>query len=160
MEHGTCESCGAAITFQRLMARPVATHNRRIHDYASWRGMLVMTGLETGTSKADPRVIRSEDGRAALWLGSVDELWGLGKPVGVGGPWKDTAVAAGEAFLDLQHYALALRRRGILLAVCSKNDAATAVEPFDRHPEMALKRSPRPLSIVNSCTGRPSGNWP
>jgi DnaK suppressor protein len=24
-EYGTCESCGAAITFQRLMARPVAT---------------------------------------------------------------------------------------------------------------------------------------
>ena len=48
------------------------------------------------SSKADPRVIRSDDGRAAVWLGSVDELWGLGKPVGVGGPWKETSVAAGE----------------------------------------------------------------
>ncbi len=74
--------------------RPVATHNRQIHDYASWRGLLVMTGL-SGGSAPDPRVIRSADGRAAVWLGSVDELWALGKPVGIGGPWKDTAVTAG-----------------------------------------------------------------
>ena len=76
--------------------RPVATHNRRIHDYASWRGLLVLTGLAGDTRASDPRVIRSADGSAAVWLGSVDELWGLGKPVGVGGPWKDTAVKAGE----------------------------------------------------------------
>jgi len=76
--------------------RPVATHNRRIHDYASWRGLLVMTGVGEGASASDPRVIRSDDGRAAVWLGSVDELWNLGKPTGVGGPWKETAVAAEE----------------------------------------------------------------
>ncbi|MFM7749883.1 MAG: hypothetical protein ACKPB0_05650 [Opitutaceae bacterium] len=76
--------------------RPVATHNRRIHDYASWRGLLALTGIAGDTRANDPRVIRSADGSAAVWLGSVDELWGLGKPVGVGGPWKDTAVKAGE----------------------------------------------------------------
>jgi hypothetical protein len=27
----------------------------------------------------------------------IDDLWKLGKPVGVGGPWKNTAVKAGEA---------------------------------------------------------------
>jgi FkbH-like protein len=33
---------------------------------------------------------------------------------------------------------LSLSRRGVLLAVCSKNDHDRAVEPFERHPEMVL----------------------
>jgi hypothetical protein len=31
-----------------------------------------------------------------VWLGVVDDLWQLGKPRGEGGPWKDTAVIAGQ----------------------------------------------------------------
>jgi hypothetical protein len=30
----------------------------------------------------------------ALWVGAIDDLWGLGKPVGIGGVWMDTEVAA------------------------------------------------------------------
>jgi FkbH-like protein len=30
--------------------------------------------------------------------------------------------------------------RGVLLAVCSKNDEDKALEPFEKHPDMALKR--------------------
>jgi hypothetical protein len=67
--------------------RPVATHNLRIHDYCSYRGLLVMSGIE-GTA-------RSDDGKVTLWVGVVDDLWQFGKPRGVGGPWKDTAVKAG-----------------------------------------------------------------
>jgi hypothetical protein len=77
--------------------RPVATHHRMIHDYASWRGFLVLTGLDLQQAGASSRVVRSEDGRAAVWLGTVDDLWDLGRPVGVGGPWKDTEVRAGVA---------------------------------------------------------------
>ena len=29
----------------------------------------------------------------------------------------------------------------MILAVCSKNDEANAIEPFEWHPEMVLKRS-------------------
>lgn len=32
--------------------------------------------------------------REELKIGVADDLWKLGKPVGEGGPWKDTAVAA------------------------------------------------------------------
>jgi FkbH-like protein len=46
---------------------------------------------------------------------------------------------AGEAFVAFQHYALGLRRRGIPLAVCSKNNPADARQPFMEHPEMVLK---------------------
>ena len=75
--------------------RAVTTHNRRIHDYATWRGLFLMTGLAADASANNPHVIRSADGQAAVWAGVVDDLWRLGKPVGVGGPWKDTAVVAG-----------------------------------------------------------------
>lgn len=73
--------------------RPVTTHNRRIHDYASYRGMLVMSGIAPGAS--GEHIVRSEDGKCALWVGAVDDLWQFGKPRGTGGPWKDTAVHAG-----------------------------------------------------------------
>jgi hypothetical protein len=78
--------------------RPVATHNRRIYDYASWRGLLVVTGIESegAAAAANAHIVRSEDGKAAVWLGVVDDLWSFGKPVGQGGPWKDSAVKAGE----------------------------------------------------------------
>jgi hypothetical protein len=76
--------------------RPVATHLRRIHDFATWRGLLVMSGIETKTPADNRHLIRSDDGRAAVWVGAVDDLWSLGKPVGEGGPWHETQVRAGE----------------------------------------------------------------
>lgn len=45
----------------------------------------------------------------------------------------------GPAFTALQHWLLELKRRGILLAVCSKNNEDTAKEPFEKHPETVLK---------------------
>lgn len=45
----------------------------------------------------------------------------------------------GEAYLALQKYLLELQRRGILLAVCSKNNPEDARLPFLRHPQMAVK---------------------
>lgn len=47
--------------------------------------------------------------------------------------------ATGEAHLSVQRMALALRRRGIVLAVSSKNTDEIARRPFREHPEMLLK---------------------
>ena len=47
--------------------------------------------------------------------------------------------ATGEAHLDVQKYALALRERGVVLAVSSKNTDEVARTPFREHPEMLLK---------------------
>lgn len=47
--------------------------------------------------------------------------------------------ARGEAFRAFQSYLLSLSERGILLAVCSKNDHDKAAEPFIKHPEMVLR---------------------
>ena len=74
--------------------RPIATHNRHIKDYASYRGLLVMSGV-TADAKGE-HIVRSDDGWCALWVGSVDDLWQFGKPHGIGGPWKQTAVKSGQ----------------------------------------------------------------
>lgn len=78
--------------FRRI--RPVATHNRRISDFASWRGLLVIAGVTGGVTN-DAHIFRSDDGQAALWLGGVDDLWRLGAPTGSGGPWLGSAVTNG-----------------------------------------------------------------
>ncbi len=74
--------------------RPVATHNRAIFDYTSYRGLLVMSGV-AADAKGE-HIIRSDDGKCALWVGAVDDLWALGKPRGTGGPWRDSVVKAGQ----------------------------------------------------------------
>jgi FkbH-like protein len=65
-----------------------------------------------------------------LWGGVIGED-GL-EGISVGGD------AEGEAFAAFQQYLLGLQRRGILLAVCSKNNPDDARQPFERHPEMLL----------------------
>ena len=47
--------------------------------------------------------------------------------------------AIGEAFRGVQQLALDLRRRGVVLAVSSKNDDAVARQVFRCHPEMLLQ---------------------
>lgn len=48
--------------------------------------------------------------------------------------------AAGEAFVEFQKALKTLSRRGIALAVVSKNTEAVALEAIDQHPEMVLRR--------------------
>ena len=67
-----------------------------------------------------------------LWGGVIGDDGLSGIVLGQGDP-------TGEAFLEMQRTALALRERGIVLAVCSKNDEHTARAPFRSHPEMLLR---------------------
>jgi hypothetical protein len=78
--------------------RPVATHgNMFIHDYCTWRGLLVMTGMARFGRPANPRIVNGEGAgsTAAVWLGVVDDLWKYGKPRGHGGPWLNTPAKKG-----------------------------------------------------------------
>ena len=78
--------------FRRMKA--VSSHQSRISDFATWRGMLVIAGTRPDAS-ADGHYFRSADSNAGLWFGAIDDLYALGAPVGEGGPWKDTPVTAG-----------------------------------------------------------------
>ncbi|WP_419727962.1 HAD-IIIC family phosphatase [Lichenicola sp.] len=57
--------------------------------------------------------------------------------------------ATGEAYVAVQEYAREQARRGIILAVCSKNDDAIAREPFEKHPDMVLKISDIACFVAN-----------
>ena len=57
--------------------------------------------------------------------------------------------ALGEAFASVQDYAREQSRRGVILAVCSKNDEANALEPFEKHPEMVLRRTDIASFVAN-----------
>jgi hypothetical protein len=92
--HGTLYELPAINAGGVALVRPIATHNLAIHDFGSWRGLLVLSGVGLD-APASERIVRSPDGKAALWLGVADDLWQLGKPRGSGGPWKDTPVTAG-----------------------------------------------------------------
>ena len=76
--------------------RPISSHQFFINDYASYRGMMILTGINPSDKSDNPHIITSKDGKARVWAGVIDDLWTLGKPVGFGGPWKDTEVKAGE----------------------------------------------------------------
>lgn len=89
--HGTFYELPAENAGGFAKIRPITTHNRALYDYASWRGLLVVSGV---VSERFGKTIRSDDGQLTLWLGVVDDLWQLGKPQGEGGPWKDTPVRA------------------------------------------------------------------
>lgn len=76
--------------------RPIATHNLAVHDFCSYRGLVIFSGIAKDAPTDNPHILRSTDGKTALWAGAVDDLWKLGKVRGKGGPWKDTAVKSGE----------------------------------------------------------------
>ncbi len=77
-----------------------------------------------------------------LWGGVVGDDGVEGLVLGQGNP-------TGEAFLAIQGYALQLVERGVLLAVCSKNEYANAVAPFETHPEMVLRRKDIACFVAN-----------
>ena len=55
----------------------------------------------------------------------------------------------GEAFVGFQKFIRELKRRGIILAVVSKNEHANAVLPFREHPHMALKEDDISVFVAN-----------
>lgn len=55
----------------------------------------------------------------------------------------------GKAFSELQLWAKQLKQRGIILAICSKNDEAIAKEPFEKHPDMILKLDDIAVFVAN-----------
>lgn len=98
------------------------------------------------------RVIAAAEGRSSkcLVLDLDNTLWGgvIGDD-GLAGIKLGQGSARGEAHLAFQQYAKDLGRRGIILAVCSKNDEANALEPFNSHPDMALKREDIACFVAN-----------
>lgn len=86
--------------------------------------------------------LRGIQGRARklVILDLDDTLWG-----GIVGEvgWRDLVLGghdpAGEALVDFQRELKALARRGVVLAIVSKNEESVAIEAIREHPEMVLR---------------------
>jgi len=96
--------------------------------YADWLGRLL------GAIRGKARKCLVLDLDNTIWGGVIGDDGLDGLVLGQGS-------ALGEAHLSVQQCALELRARGIVLAVCSKNDDTVARSAFREHPEMLLKEN-------------------
>src|SRR5262249_36325642 len=88
--------------------------------------------------------------RKVLALDLDNTLWGgVVGDVGVQGLVLGPETAEGEAFVAIQNYAKALASRGVILAVCSKNEHHNAIEPFRSHSAMVLREDDIACFVAN-----------
>ena len=77
-----------------------------------------------------------------LWGGVIGEDGLAGIRLGNGTP-------EGEAYSAFQRHILELKDKGVILAVCSKNNDADAREPFQKHPDMKIKLDDLAMFVAN-----------
>jgi FkbH-like protein len=122
----------------------VARHGRkRWHDERKWLTVRLPIAAENLNLLAAEwlRFLHPLSGKIAkgcvvdldntLWGGVIGEDGMAGIKLGSEYP--------GAAFRDLQRVLLDLHQRGILLAICSKNNRDDAMEAIEKHPGMLLK---------------------
>ena len=115
------------------------------HDPALWHRAKQEVHLAAMPMYGDivARILAAQQGksRKCLVLDLDNTLWGgvIGDD-GIEGIVLGQGSALGEAFCDFQRYAKDLARRGVILAVCSKNDEKNALLPFEQHQDMILRR--------------------
>jgi FkbH-like protein len=113
-------------------------------DAGQWRHakIEIAVGAAPRYGELVARVIAARRGqsRKCLVLDLDNTLWGgvLGDD-GPDGILLGEGSATGEAHLALQRYAKTLSERGVILAVCSRNDPGIVESVFREHPEMALR---------------------
>lgn len=88
--------------------------------------------------------------KKCLVLDLDNTLWGgVVGDEGYDGIQVDPNSPVGEAYLAFQKYILNLKNRGVILAVCSKNDINTAKEPFEKNTNMILKLNDFSMFVAN-----------
>lgn len=90
--HGTFYELPAENADGFAKVRPICSHPFAINDYASYRGLMVLSGVHAAKNKE--HILTSSDGKVHLWAGAIDDLWKMGKPTGQGGPWHHEVVKA------------------------------------------------------------------
>jgi len=88
--------------------------------------------------------------RKCLVMDLDNTLWGgvIGDD-GLGGIRLGQGDGEGEAYQSFQRYVRDLGRRGVILAVCSKNEEHIAREVFEKHTEMVLRLSDIACFVAN-----------
>ncbi len=105
-----------------------------------WYGELVVRVLGAQLGLSSKCLVLDLDN--TIWGGVIGDDGLEGIVLGQGS-------ALGEAFLSLQSYAVELAERGVILAVCSKNDEHVAIDAFEGHPDMILTRKQVASFVAN-----------
>tara|TARA_X000000950_G_scaffold289527_1_gene414826 strand:+ start:11036 stop:12871 length:1836 start_codon:yes stop_codon:yes gene_type:complete len=77
-----------------------------------------------------------------IWGGIVGECGSKNLKICIGDP-------LGEVYREIQHYLLNLKKMGVVLAICSKNNFKNAIFPFRYNKEMILKETDISVFIAN-----------
>ncbi len=142
-EFARCAASDASLTINDIQFEAASLGLTNWFDWNRWFSYKIVTTPEGSAAigKSVAALINAIRGRAkkCLVLDLDNTLWG--GVIGDDGPehihiGRETAMA--EAHTALQQYCLSLRERGILLAVCSKNDEEVAKSGF-KHPDSVLK---------------------
>lgn len=59
------------------------------------------------------------------------------------------SLGIGKAFTEIQYWGKELKNRGIIICIASKNTESIALEAFDKHPDMILKKEDISVFMVN-----------
>ena len=145
IEFARAAQANRKLLIQDLNALAASIGQAHWHDWERWYGYKIATTPEASLliAKSLAAMIGAMRGRAkkVLVLDLDNTLWGgvIGDDgvdkIQIG---KETSVA--EAYTAFQEYCLALRDRGIVLAVCSKNELEIAQSGL-QHPDSVLKLS-------------------
>lgn len=113
-------------------------------DPVRWHQAKAPFAVELAPLVADHlcRLLAAMTGKAgrALILDLDNTLWGgVLADDGLEGVRIGQGSMEGEAFLAFQQAILHLRARGVVLAVCSKNNEEVARSAFEQHPDMLLR---------------------
>jgi FkbH-like protein len=153
-----CELMALAQRYKNVFVADVASLSSRVgyvnaHDprlYAIAKVAFALDFLPL-VAKAVTDIVRAISGslRKCLILDLDNTLWG-----GVIGDDGMENIEIGElgmghAFDGLQRWAKELKNRGIILAVCSKNDENVAKKPFHDHPDMILRLEDIAVFVAN-----------
>ena len=121
------------------------------HVYVSTEMVLSVDSLPDVASHTLDIICAAEGkSKKCLILDLDNTLWG--GIVGDDG-WENIQVGhglgIGKVFTEFQQWIRKLKNRGIILAVCSKNDEDKAKEPFLNNPEMVLKLEDIAVFVAN-----------
>ena len=116
--------------------------NAELHftpDYLNWLSNSIVEIIHVFQGKFKKCVILDLDN--TLWGGIIGDD-GL-ENIQIG------TLGIGKAFTRFQKWLKELKNRGIILAVCSKNEDSIAKSPFLNHPEMVLKLEDIAIFVAN-----------
>ncbi len=136
---------------EALQIRVGATHWFDAHVYHLCKQPFAMEALpEIAHTLAAALTGLLGRARKVLVLDLDNTLWGgvVGDD-GLQGIEIGPETAEGEAFVALQAYAKELSKRGIVLAVCSKNREEAALAPFREHSAMVLREADISCFVAN-----------